>query len=455
MGTSRAGPGATQTVAAQWAGWLLLAVLILTFLIGGGARGDVNSVALLRPVVMFLGFIGLALLTKEKARTFWPLFAIGGVALAWIAAQLVPLPPSLIAALPGQDPYIAAAQAMGVTDSWRPLSVVPSQTSNAFYAAFVPLAALVLFAGTHGQFRRWAMAAIVGFAMLSLLFGLLQLGAGENSPVYFYAITNAGSPVGLFANRNHQGMLMACMPPLLAYLVLTQPKMKNLPWLAVGLWVLMAMFVLALGSRAGLILFVLSSAAVFVMLPAEARANLPGPKALRGQMHFVYPVVLAAGFAGFVSLASRTLAWQRLMESADQADIRGDVIDPVGQMIRDFFPIGAGGGTFPYVFYRYEPVEMLSQAYVNHVHNDYLELAYEYGLPGVLIAFAALGAVLWAGWKAWRDDSNAEAQLASRAAIIGLGLLLVGSAADYPLRVPSLACVAVVFAATLFRRRAV
>jgi hypothetical protein len=59
-----------------------------------------------------------------------------------------------------------------------------------------------------------------------------------------------------------------------------------------------------------------------------------------------------------------------------------------------------------------------------------------------------------AAWSAWRDNSNAEAQVASRAAIIGLLVLLAGSAADYPLRVPSLACVAVVFAATLYRRRA-
>jgi O-antigen ligase len=454
MGTSRTQHGSRGT-AANAAGWLLIALLVLSFTLGGGARGDINSVAILRPLAMFAGFIGLALLTRVNARGMWPLFAVAAMALAWIGAQMIPLPPSIIAALPGQEPYVAASAAMAVADAWRPLSVVPSQTSNAFYAAIVPVAALILFAGTHGHFRRMAMAGVVLFGIISALIGLMQLGVGDDSPLFFYAITNEGSPVGLFANRNHQGMLMACMPPLLAYLVVTRPKMSSLPWLAVGVWILMAIFVLALGSRGGLILFVASSAAVFVMLPAEVRQALPGPRALRGKMHYVYPVIVAGGFAAFVTLASRTLAWQRLMESDQQYDLRGDIVAPVSQMMSDFFPVGAGGGTFPYVFYRYEPTEMLSQAYVNHVHNDYLEVVFEYGLPGVAIAVFAIALLATAAWGAWRDGTDGEAMMASRAATVGLAVLFVGSIVDYPLRVPSLACVAVLFAASLFRRRVV
>lgn len=454
MGRSRAQHVATVTVQMNWAGWLLLALLTVTFLIGGGARGDVNSVAILRPFAILMSFIGLAFLTKAKAQAFWPLLVVGSLFVMWIGVQLVPLPPSIIAAMPGQEPYVAAAKAMGVAESWRPLSVIPSQTSNAFYAAFVPLAALILFTATHGHFRRIAILGIVIFALMSMLLGLLQFGVGADSPLYFYSITNNGFPVGLFANRNHQGILMACIPPLLVYLVITNRRMPSLPWLAVGFWLTLAIFVLALGSRAGLILFVLSSVTVFFMLPADAQAALPGPKALRGKMHFIYPVGIAAGFAVLVSYASRTLAWQRLMDSGNHSNLRGDIVAPALKMIADFAPTGAGGGTFPYVYYRYEPTEMLRSAYVNHIHNDYLELVFEYGLPGVAIALFALAILMRAAWSAWRDKSNAESQVASRAAIIGLGVLLAGSAADYPLRVPSLACVAVVFAATLYRRRA-
>ena len=454
MGHSRTHQMVPVTAQTMWAGWLLLALLMVTFLIGGGARGDVNSVAILRPIAMLVGIIGLALLTKAKAQAFWPLLVMGVLIVVWIGVQLLPLPPSIIAAMPGQEPYVAAAKAMGVAESWRPLSVVPSQTSNAFYAAFVPLAALILFTATHGHFRRMALLGVIVFAIMSMLIGVLQFGVGADSPLYFYSITNTGFPVGLFANRNHQGILMACMPPLLAYLVITQRRMPNLPWLSLGLWLMMAIFVLALGSRAGLILFVVSSIAVFFMLPADAQAALPGPKALRGKMHFFYPIGIAVSFAGIISFASRTVAWQRLMESASENELRGDIVAPALKMIADFAPTGAGGGTFPYVYYRYEPTEMLRSAYVNHIHNDYLELMFEYGLPGVAIALFALAILMRAAWSAWRDKSNAESQVASRAAIIGLGVLLAGSAADYPLRVPSLACVAVVFAATLYRRRA-
>ena len=96
---------------------------------------------------------------------------------------------------------------------------------------------------------------------------------------------------------------------------------------------------------------------------------------------------------------------------------------------------------------------MLGQAYVNHVHNDYLELVFEYGLPGVLIALLAIAFLVKAAWGAWREVADGEARMAPRAATIGLIVLMAGSSTDYPLRVPSLACVAVVFAATLYRRR--
>ena len=189
------------------------------------------------------------------------------------------------------------------------------------------------------------------------------------------------------------------------------------------------------------------------MLTPDVRATLPGPKVLAGKMHYVYPLVMLGGFAALISVASRTAAWQRLMAPEDQSELRSDIIEPVFRMIGDFFPMGAGGGTFPFVYYRYEPVEMLGRAYVNHVHNDYLEMVFEYGVPGVLIAAFAIILLAKAAWSAWRDGTEGEAMMASRAATVGLGVLLVGSAVDYPLRVPSLACVAVLFAATLFRRR--
>lgn len=53
----------------------------------------------------------------------------------------------------------------------------------------------------------------------------------------------------------------------------------------------------------------------------------------------------------------------------------------------------------------------------------------------------------------WFDKGDWERTLAARACLIGFGILLVSSAVDYPLRVPSLAVIGTIFAAMQFRWR--
>ena len=52
------------------AGWMLLSLLALTFLLGGGSRGDIDSLIVLRPIAfLFLG-IGIFMLDRETIRRF-------------------------------------------------------------------------------------------------------------------------------------------------------------------------------------------------------------------------------------------------------------------------------------------------------------------------------------------------------------------------------------------------
>jgi hypothetical protein len=75
-----------------WALGLLLAAL---FLLGGGARGDVQSLMILRPiVVLFLAF-GLGSLRLSDVRNNRFLCLMGLAIAALPALQLVPLPPSV------------------------------------------------------------------------------------------------------------------------------------------------------------------------------------------------------------------------------------------------------------------------------------------------------------------------------------------------------------------------
>jgi O-antigen ligase len=136
------------------------------------------------------------------------------------------------------------------------------------------------------------------------------------------------------------------------------------------------------------------------------------------------------------------------------ADIRFQAAPVVIQMAKAYGPIGTGFGAFDTAYRAAEPVTLLLPNYLNHAHDDYLELWLEGGLLGVVIA---LGFVAWwaraslAAWRAvWRRRDGSVLPAAASASI---GLLLLHSAADYPLRTTALACVAAFCCAALAQAR--
>ena len=91
-------------------------------------------------------------------------------------------------------------------DVWRPLSLEPSRTWNAFFSMFVPLVAVGFVGLLWNRERRWILPPILAMGVLSMVVGYLQaLGADS---LYFYRVTHGHHPVGLFANKNHQAVLL-------------------------------------------------------------------------------------------------------------------------------------------------------------------------------------------------------------------------------------------------------
>ncbi|MER8848745.1 MULTISPECIES: O-antigen ligase family protein [Mesorhizobium] len=75
---------------------------------------------------------------------------------------------------------------------------------------------------------------------------------------------------------------------------------------------------------------------------------------------------------------------------------------------------------------------MIFKSYVNHAHNDYLELALEGGLP-VILLMVAYAVLLSASSAVIRGEPL------QKAAFLSLAFLLVHSLVDYPLRTAALA----------------
>ena len=335
----------------------------------------------------------------------------------------------------------------------RPVSMVPTGTWNALFSLMVPLATLVLGARLNRDERWQLLTLILGIGLVSGVIGVLQLGSGADSPLYFYQITNNGSAVGLFANRNHQAVFLASLFPMLAVYASTRlhsprdPVMGLRAFVAIAFGCVLVPLILVTGSRVGLVtaLIGLISAPMLYRPRQGPSGETAGTRRWR-----VWLAQLGATVAGLVVmtiLLGRGEAFDRMMGQAAGEEFRYKAWGPVLAMVWQYFPVGSGFGSFVEVYQLSEPRELLSTSYFNHAHNDWLELALTGGLPGlVLLGLAGVGFTLKvARLLISRGHRGRDYALASMGALI-IALFAIANGGDYPLRVPSLACLFVVAA---------
>lgn len=437
---------------------VLCGLLVVIFLTGGSSRADMQSLVLLRPISLLALGYGLLTISQEHIRRYWPLVTIAAATVVLFAFHLIPLPPGLWHSLPGRETIAELDALLGLNDQWRPLTLDPQTTRNALLALATPCAVLVLGIqlGT-GQHEK-LLTFILGLGVLTAIWGLLQLMGSPRGPLYLYSLTSYGSPVGLFANRNHQAVFLASLIPVMyCWAQLAQGSWKDIGTtkgkrsaMAAGGMLLLIPLLLITGSRAGLLTLILSvcvtAALIAVIAPAGARRTHRSSALAR-----IAPAAVAAAVVGGLGLVTiglgRDRAFERLIGSDPIADTRADLLPATWRIAVDAFPWGTGAGSFDDVYRMRESDTLLRPEYVNHAHNDFLEVLMTGGLPGLLILI--FGIVLFAarGWGIWRAGrAKIRGNIWPAAALIALAILFIASLIDYPLRVPAMASYAVLLA---------
>jgi len=439
--------------------WVLAALLVMVFLFGGGSRADIASLMFLRPASVLVLAYALMKLTGEQIRANRFIF---GMAAAWIVLlllHLVPLPPAIWQALPGREVVKEIDEAAGLGGVWRPLTMVPYATRNTLWATMAPLAVLVLGVQLDQRQRAGLLPLILVLGLFSALVAVLQILGDPRGPLYFYRITNSGSAVGLFANRNHQAVFLALLLPMLVVWARTRGmgqggarrarQWPNWAPMAAGICFLIPL-ILITGSRSGMIMGLVA----LLLLPAIFAGTRPvvGDSAGRtetfGKLRMIvwlFPLGVVA-LAALTILLDRGLAAERLMSSGAVDDMRVRILPTLLSMIRLYAPWGSGIGTFEQIYRLHEPDELLAPIYVNHAHNDWLELALTGGIPALALAAVAVGAFLLRLVQLAVPAADRESLLFARLGLVVVLILALASLSDYPLRVPSLACLAVISA---------
>lgn len=351
--------------------------------------------------------------------------------------QLIPLPPVIWTALPARNFVVETFEAAKLPIPWMPLSLSPPATLRSFLSLFPALAIFLATLTLGHRERRLLTLGLIGFGLACVPFGLAQIAAGPQSQLRLYDVTNTTSAVGFFANRNHYAALLYSIVPFIAAWMIHQVRSRDgarLGWVALMI-AIYGVIILGLGmsaSRGGL---VLAMAAIMASIFLAWWGQKPNGRNPASRVVFIAAllgacVVLQFGLARILGrLQHDPLDDGRLTFA--QVTLRAAA---------DVFPVGSGIGSFVPLYAMFETPADIGPSYVNHAHNDWLELWLEAGVPGLLLAALFLGWFTTATYRSWKHGDAGIDSLLVQAASISVMLLLAHSLVDYPLRTTALAC---------------
>jgi hypothetical protein len=407
--------------------WFSGAVLAASLVFGGATRQGLVSEAI--PELISLPLLAFAL---PRATPFLKRFhsalalVVGVIALPCL--QLIPLPPELWSALPGRDFVAEILTAANVPISWRPISLIPSETWRALLSVLPGVAIFLAILSLRRDARRLLLLLAVAIGIVSALLGMLQVLNGATGP-YLFTITNAGTAVGFFANHNHLAAFEYALLPLGAA-ALAETQTQSLVFLVAILGAVASALLFALVltfSRSAIALGGFSAAATLAFVLTPELTGVGRRRSLAFIAAFALGLLpIAVGF-GFLDILSR-FARQDLAE-----DLRWMIAANTWAGLKSYLPVGAGIGTFSSVYPLHERAADLVPDLVNRAHDDGLETLFEGGAGSLLLL---LGFTAWLGASTYRAFVREDALKGrqARAGVIAMWLLLIHSLWDYPLR---------------------
>lgn len=409
--------------------------LLACLLLGGASAGGLVANLLLQLVaIILLSWVSWHVIHNGIPRSIRAPIILLGLLITVALVQLIPLPPSVWTALPGREAVVDGFRLLGVTLPWLPLALAP-HNAVASLLWLLPAIAVFLLIIVLGAFRgRTVAGVIVGVAVLSVALGAVQIVGGGSG--YIYEVTNRGAAVGFFANSNHNATLLLVSIPFLAALqkalLRRRRSSRNVSAIRVavaGGYAVILVGLLINASLAGLGL------AVPVVLGTWLVFGSPRPALRKAGVG----LAVAGTLGVLLAIASGSFGDNLFAPEEAQAEASRQVIFArTWEAAQVYLPFGSGIGSFEAIYPSFEPLEGVSRFYVNHAHNDWLELLLETGLAG-----AALAALFLAWWivrlrAIWGAD---EREPFAQAAVIASATIMVHSLVDYPLRTAGLSAV--------------
>jgi len=420
--------------------------LFACLILGGSAQGIWANMVL---QLLGIGIIAWAALARTDGAMPSPprqLVVLAMLAVAVVAIQLIPLPPSVWTGLGGRAVLAGGYHILGLELPWLPVSLMPYRSLDALLGLIPPLALFCAIVRLNAYRPSWLVAALLAGTVAGIMLGALQVSSAnpDSSPWYLYPQSSFGVASGFFANANHMATLLVVTLPFLAALYASARSGGRQGSFAV----------LVVAAGAALLIFVgillNRSLAAYGLTPVVLAASTLILQSQRsGWRRWTLLLAGLLLIGAVVVLATSSIRSSQFQgEASTSVQTRQQMLITTARALRDFMPWGAGLGSFRSVYQLYEDPARVTTTYVIHAHNDYAELALEMGVAGILLMVLFLGWWGRASWRAWLGDAGPYA----RAASIASAAILVHSLVDFPLRTAAISGVFAMCLALLAER---
>jgi len=375
-----------------------------------------------------------------------PILVIWLVWLIYVTFQIIPLPYFLVELLSPQ-----AAQVYAFTNpSLITLSVDPYNTAVGLLKSisYVLLFTLTLLMVNSRTRLLWVAYTLVFSGLFQAVYAALMTSYGLEYGAFFQEkIHNRGLATGTFINRNHlAGYLEMCLSVGIGLLIAQLGRdSQDTNWrerfVGVLAWILSPKMLLRLSlvfmvialvmsrSRMGNIAFFAS-----MMIAGAIALSLSRQHANRATVTLLVSLIVIDIFI-VGSWFGLQKVKERLVETSMAAETRDEVNVDILPYWQDYFLTGSGLGSFYTTFPRYQSPEV--DGFYDHAHNDYLEVATETGIIGLLLlGIAVLLTIAVVLDTQYRRRSSLNRGIAF-AATMAITALLIHSTVDFNLQIPA------------------
>lgn len=392
------------------------------------------------------------------SRFRWPLGLLGAFcALQWF--QLVPLPAAMLAFL---SPETLAVQD-GVAD--LQLSLDPQQTriyaalSFAYFSCFLVSTVVIRDAARLDKLAQ----VLVYSGLLQALVGVVLFSLGARYPLFFFDVVHA-NVLGTYGNRNHfAGYMEICLSIGIGLMLSRLGSGRDWRWrgnwkqrlqaafefmLSPKMRLRMILVIMVIGlvltrSRMGNAGFFAAMLIVGVISIILSRKLAPATVMLIASLVIVDVVIVGTwvGLEKVVQRVQQTGMTEAEGLKSESVEARQSAAKHALDLVNDFPVFGTGAGSFYGTYSRYRTDR---PGYWDHTHNDYVEMAADYGLLGVGILGAFVLLTLAKGVQILRKRRSSLARGMAFGVLMAVVALIIHSTVDFNLQLPANALTLVV-----------